>query len=96
LKLTSFSPYHIAASLGIATARKGWPIPANTYPVQHHKKEWLIRHLTHIPSVVKDIPTKIPILKPYRSSTQVEGKLTGMKTSINMKPMEPITVDETP
>ena len=46
--------------------------------------------------MVKDIPTKIPILKPYRSSTQVEGKLTGMKTSINMKPMEPITVDETP
>jgi len=26
----SFSPYHIAASLGIATARKGWPIPART------------------------------------------------------------------
>lgn len=69
---------------------------AITYPIKANVNEVLIKHLTHIPKTVKVIPPNIPTRRPYVSSTQLDGKLKGMKNSINMKPKEPITTVLTP
>ena len=37
----------------------------------------LIKHLSHSPNVVKIIPKQTPVLSPYLSSANTDGKFNG-------------------
>ncbi len=82
--MRSFSPNQLADSFAGALKVKGKAIASIVYPTITKAKCTLIKHLNHRPRVYKLIAMITPILSPHLSIIATDGKLTGIKASINM------------
>jgi hypothetical protein len=78
-KALSFSANQFDVTLVGALYRKGQATPQKVYPTMTHAKLLLTKHLSQQPKVVVTMPITTPVLSPYLSRAETEGKQRGTK-----------------